>query len=88
MAKKLLFELLDCDKKVISTKSYNSLKDIQKDYPGYTYHALRQIYLQSTGLEPRRMHQTNQFMYSQFRIRDSPSIFKRIQNDQLVEVVA
>jgi hypothetical protein len=86
MAKKLLFELLDYDKKVVSTKSYSSLRDIQKDYPEYTYHALRQIYLQSTGLEPRRMHQTNQFLYSQFRIRDSPTIFKRIRNDQQVEV--
>jgi hypothetical protein len=86
MAKKLLFELLDYDKKVVSTKSYNSLKDIQKDYPDYTYHALRLIYLQSTGFEPRRMHHRNQFLYSQFRIRDSPTVFKRILNDQPIEV--
>ena len=86
MAKKLLFELLDYDKKVVSTKCYNSLKEIQKDFPSYTYHALRQIYLQSTGLEPRRMHQTNQFLYSQFRIKDSPDLFKRIRDDPPVEL--
>ena len=51
MAKTLLFELLGDNKQVVSTKYYNSLKDIQKDYPYYTYHALRQIYLQSTGLD-------------------------------------
>ena len=75
MAKKLLFELLDHDKKVVSTKSYNCLKDIQKEYPDLTYHALRQIYLQSTGFEPRRMHQRNQFLYSQFGIRDIARAF-------------
>ena len=87
MAKKLLFELLDYDKKVVSTKCYSNLRDIQKDYPDYSYHALRQIYLQSTGLEPRKMHQTNQFLYSQFRIRDSPTIFRRIHVDQPIEAV-
>ena len=79
MAKKLIFEVLDSDKKVIQSKPYKSLKDINKDYPDYTYHALRQIYLQSSGIEPRRMHQTNQLLFSQFRIIDSPKVFKRIE---------
>jgi hypothetical protein len=79
MAKQLIFQILDSDKKVIQSKPYRSLKDINKDYPDYTYHALRQIYLQSSGIEPRRMHQTNQLLFSQFRIIDSPKVFKRIE---------
>ena len=79
MAKQLIFQILDSDKKVIQSKPYRSLKDINKDYPDYTYHALRQIYLQSSGIEPRRMHQTNQLLFSQFRIIDSPNVFKRIE---------
>jgi len=79
MAKQLIFQILDSDKKVIQSKPYKSLKDINKDYPDYTYHALRQIYLQSSGIEPRRMHQTNQLLFSQFRIIDSPKVFKRIE---------
>ena len=84
MATTLLFELLGDNKQVVSTKYYNSLKDIQKDYPYYTYHALRQIYLQSTGLEPRKMHKTNQILFSQFRIRDNP--IRRIHDDPPAEV--
>jgi hypothetical protein len=79
MAKQLTFQILDSNKKVIQSKPYKSLKDIYKDYPDYTYHALRQIYLQSSGIEPRRMHQTNQLLFSQFRIIDSPKVFKRIE---------
>ena len=79
MAKQLIFQILDSDQKVIQSKPYRSLKDINKDYPDYTYHALRQIYLQSSGIEPRRMHQTNQLLFSQFRIIDSPKVFKRIE---------
>jgi len=79
MAKQLIFQILDSDKKVIQSKPYRSLKDINKDYPDYTYQALRQIYLQSSGIEPRRMHQTNQLLFSQFRIIDSPKVFKRIE---------
>ena len=79
MAKQLSFQILDNNKNVIQSKSYKSLKDINKDYPDYTYHALRQIYLQSSGLEPRRMQQTNQLLFSQFRIIDSPKVFKRIE---------
>ena len=79
MAKQLIFQILDSDKKVIQSIPYRSLKDINKDYPDYTYHALRQIYLQSSGIEPRRMHQTNQLLFSQFRIIDSPKVFKRIE---------
>ena len=44
MAKQLMFEILDSDKKVTSSKVYKSLKDINKAYPDYTYHTLRQIY--------------------------------------------
>ena len=66
MAKQLIFQILDSNKKVIQSKPYKSLKDINKDYPDYTYHALHQIYLQSSGIEPRRMHQTNQLIFSQF----------------------
>ena len=79
MAKQLIFQILDSDKKVIQSKPYRSLKYINKDYLDYTYHALRQIYLQSSGIEPRRMHQTNQLLFSQFRIIDSPKVFKRIE---------
>ena len=79
MAKQLIFQILDSDKKVIQSKPYKSLKDINKDYPDYTYHSLRQIYLQSSGIEPRRMHQTNQLLFSQFRIIDIPKVFKRIE---------
>ena len=82
MAKKLIFQKLDQHKKVIFTKLYKSLKDIQKDYPDITYHALRQIYLQSSGLEPRNMHKSNKLLYEQFRIIDSPDIFKQIVSDQ------
>ena len=88
MAKKLIFEKLDQHKKVIFTKLYKSLKDIQKDYPNITYHALRQIYLQSSGLEPRNMHQSNKLLYEQFRIRDSPEIFTRIEVDPELVAVA
>ena len=88
MAKKLIFEKLDQHKKVIFTKLYKSLKDIQKDYPNITYHALRQIYLHSSGLEPRNMHQSNKLLYEQFRIRDSPEIFTRIEVDQELVAVA
>ena len=87
MAKKLLFEKINNDK-IIYTKSYKSLKEIQKDYPQFTYHALRQVYLQSTGYEVRKMHQTNKLLYSQFRIRDSPDLFKEIEFDQEAVAVA
>jgi len=88
MAKKLIFEKLDQNKNVTFTKTYKSLKDIQKDYPQITYHALRQVYLQSTGLEPRKMHQTNQLLFSQIRIRDSPDLFRQIGDDQELVIVA
>ena len=84
MAKKLIFEKIDHNKNVVFKKVYKSLKDIQKDYPNITYHALRQIYLQSSGLEPRNMHQSNKLLYEQFRIRDSPEIFTRIVDPELV----
>jgi hypothetical protein len=72
MAKQLIFEILDSDKKVTSSKVYKSLKDINKAYPDYTYHTLRQIYLQTSGLEPRKMHPSNQKLFSMIRIRDAP----------------
>ena len=75
---KLIVKIIK-NNEIESSKTYKSLKAVQLDYPDYTYHALRQIYLQSSGIEPRRMHQTNQLLFSQFRIIDSPKVFKRIE---------
>ena len=54
------------DKKVV----YNSLTLIHKDFPNYSYHQLRQIYLQSTNLHPRKMHNRNQKLFDQIKIID------------------
>lgn len=51
-------------------KLYKSLKEIQKDYPQYEYHQLRQVYLQSSGREHRKMHPLNQHIYKQIKIYD------------------
>ena len=54
------------DKKVV----YNSLTAIQKDFPQYSYHQLRQIYLQSTNLHPRKLHNRNKQLFNQIKIID------------------
>ena len=54
------------DKKVV----YNSLTSTQKDFPTYSYHQLRQIYLQSTNLHPRKMHSRNKKLFDQIKIID------------------
>ena len=51
-------------------KEYKSLKAIQKDYPSYDYHQLRQIYLQSTSKQPRKMHPRNIELFKQIKIID------------------
>ena len=49
---------------------YPNLTSIQKQYPQYTYHQLRQIYLQSTNIYPRKMHKRNQKLYDEIKILD------------------
>jgi ribosomal 50S subunit-associated protein YjgA (DUF615 family) len=53
-------------------KEYKTLKAIHKDYPDYDYHQLRQIYLQSTGQEIRKMHPRNKELFKTIRIIDKP----------------
>jgi hypothetical protein len=48
---------------------YPSLKAIQQDFPQYEYHQLRQIYLQSKGIE-RKMHRVNKELFEQIKIYD------------------
>ena len=87
MAKKLILEILDSDKKVIQSKSYKSLRDINKDYQDYSYHTLRQIYLQTSGIEPRRMHPSNQQLFSMIRIRNAPITIINLNYKQTEAVV-
>lgn len=49
---------------------YPSLSAIQKEFPQFTYHQLRQIYLQSTNTHPRKMHKRNSQLYNQIKILD------------------
>ena len=57
---------------MIQSKSYKSLRDVNKDYQDYNHHTLRQIYLKTSGVEPRRMHPFNQQLVSMIRIKDAP----------------
>ena len=49
---------------------YNSLTSIHKDFPQYSYHPLRQIYLKSTNLHPRKLHNRNKQLFNQIKIID------------------
>ena len=86
MAKKLIFQTLDKQNNVITKKLYKSLRDIHNDFPQFSYHQLRQIYLQSTNLEPKNMHQSNKILFQQIRIIDSPDVFNKINDLELIAI--
>ena len=64
-------------------RKYKSLRDINKDYPQYTYSQLRAIYLQSEGQICRRQHILNTQLFAQIRINDD-NIFIQNPNVQMV----
>jgi hypothetical protein len=49
---------------------YNTLMDIHKKYPQYSYHMLRQVYLQSTNKNIKKMHPRTSKLYETIRIVD------------------
>ena len=49
---------------------YNTLMEIHKKYPQYSYHMLRQVYLQSTNRNIRKMHPNTAKLYEMIRIVD------------------
>jgi len=46
------------------------LKAVQLDYPDYTYHSLRCIYLKCSG-SPTKLHKHNLKLYETMRINDA-----------------
>ena len=49
---------------------FDSLMAINKKYPEFSYHMLRQVYLQSTKREIRKLHPNTQKVYDKIRIYD------------------
>ena len=51
-----------------SLKSYKSLKAVHNDYPEYTYHSLRSVYLKCNGKEETKLHKHNLDLYDKMHI--------------------
>jgi len=65
---------------------YKTLMDIHKEYPQYSYHMLRQVYLQSMGKDIKKMHPNTLKLYNVIRIVDdeSPVMISPVANQQPV----
>ena len=48
-------------------KSYKSLKAVHNDYPEYTYHSLRSVYLRCNGKDTK-LHKHNLDLYETMHI--------------------
>lgn len=66
---KLILEILE-NGKVIKTKEYKTLKQIQHELPMFDYHQLRAVYLECTGKEKRKRHSLANSLCRVIRIRD------------------
>jgi hypothetical protein len=66
---KLIVKIIK-NNEIVSSKAYKSLKAVQLDYPDYTYHSLRCIYLKCSG-SPTKLHKHNLKLYETMRINDA-----------------
>ena len=69
---KVILKFINKDSNNSTDIEYNTLMDIQKKYPQYSYHMLRQIYLQSTNKTIKKMHPNTLKLYNLIRIVDKP----------------
>jgi hypothetical protein len=66
---KLLLQILE-NNVIVKSTEFKSLKEIQKQYPEYTYHSLRSVYLKCNG-DNHKLHKHNQKIYEVIRIVDA-----------------
>ena len=70
MTNKVIVEIVN-DNIVIETKHFNSLKLLQKSYPQYECHQLRQVYLKTNNREnSAKKLQKNATIFNVMRIYD------------------
>jgi len=67
---KVILKFLKKDSSESSDIEYKTLMDIHKKYPQYSYHMLRQVYLQSTNKNIKKMHPNTAKLYELIRIVD------------------
>ena len=67
---KVILKLISKEKEKEVHIEFNTLMDIHKKYPQYSYHMLRQVYLQSTNKNIKKMHPNTAKLYEMIRIVD------------------
>ena len=63
---KLIVKIFN-NNEIQSTKVYKSLKSVHEDYPDYTYHSLRSVYLKCNG-KNTKLHKHNLDLYETMHI--------------------
>lgn len=58
-------------------KEYKSLRSINRDYPEFDYHQLREIYLQSTKKRVSKLQPRNKELFEHIKIIDKPMNFNK-----------
>ena len=70
---KLILQILNSEGEVVESKSYKSLKHIERELK-IEYFALRALWLMSNGKKVKNLHQFNDQISKKYRIINEPCL--------------